>query len=250
MKKDDFRRMAQDPKFIPGIYNYCDRWCQRCAFTDRCMTFAMEREEDEREGGPPKDAREFWRRFESSLAVTQEWVADLAKEQGIEFEDKVLADLGRQQQQRHDEAENHPLAKAAFAYDELVDEWFRSGQAALQAKEEEILAQAKLGVERVKEEVIGLTDVVEIIRWYQPQIYVKLMRALDADREFEAKSGQPRNSDGSAKVALIGMDRSIAAWMRVKEFFSDQTDSILTMLVHLDRLRRATEREFPGARSF
>ena len=249
MKKDDFRRMAQDPKFIAGIYNYCDRWCERCAFTDRCMTFAMEQEEDERQGGPPRDATEFWRRFESSLAVTQELVADMAKEQGIEFEDGDLAELQRQQQ-RHDEAENHPLAKAAFAYDELVAEWFQTGHTALRAKEEEILAQAKLGVERVKEEVIGLTDVVEIIRWYQPQIYVKLMRALDVDREFEAKSGQPRDSDGSAKVALIGMDRSIAAWLGMKEFFPDKTDSILTLLVQLDRLRRATEGEFPGARRF
>ena len=249
MKKDDFRRMAQDPKFIAGIYNYCDRWCERCAFTDRCMTFAMEEEEDERQGGPPTDATEFWRRFESSLAVTQELVADMAKEQGIEFEDGDLAELQRQQQ-RHDEAENHPLAKAAFAYDELVAEWFQTGHTALRAKEEEILAQAKLGVERVKEEVIGLTDVVEIIRWYQPQIYVKLMRALDVDREFEAKSGQPRDSDGSAKVALIGMDRSIAAWLGMKEFFPDKTDSILTLLVQLDRLRRATEGEFPAARRF
>lgn len=250
MKKDDFRRKARDARYIPGIYNYCDRWCERCAFTDRCMTFAMEPEEDEREGGLPMDAKEFWRRFESSLAVTQELVAEMAKEQGIAFEEEELAELGRRQKQRHDEAENHPLARAAFAYDELVDEWFQTGQAALRAKEEEVFAQAKLGVERVKEEVIGLTDVVEIIRWYQPQIYVKLMRALDADEDFEAKSEQPRDSDGSAKVALIGMDRSIAAWLRMKEFFPDKTDSILTMLVQLDRLRRTTEGEFPEARRF
>ncbi len=250
MKKDDFRRMAQDSNYIPGIYNYCDRWCERCAFTDRCMTFAMELEEDERQGGPPKNADEFWRRFESSLAMTQEMVTDMAKEQGIEFEDHELTELGRQQKQRHEEAKNHPLARAAFAYDQLVDDWFRTGQADLRAKEEEILAQAQLGVERVKEEVIGLTDVVEIIRWYQPQIYVKLMRALDADKSFEARSEQPKDSDGSAKVTLIGMDRSIAAWLRMKEFFPDKTDSILTMLVQLDRLRRATEREFPDARRF
>ncbi len=250
MKKDDFRRMAQDAKYIPGIYNYCDRWCERCAFTSRCMTFAMEQEEELQQGSPPKDAKEFWRRFESSLAVTQELVTDMAKEQGIEFKEEELAELGRQQKQRHDEAENHPLAKAAFAYDELVDDWFRTGQAALRAKEEEILVQAQLGVERVKEEVVGLTDVVEIIRWYQTQIHVKLMRALDADKAFEAKSEQPKDSDGSAKVALIGMDRSIAAWLRMKEFFPDKTDSILTMLVQLDRIRRATEGEFPDARSF
>lgn len=250
MKKDDFRRMAQDPKFIAGIYNYCDRWCERCAFTDRCMTFAMEQAEDERQGDRPKDAKAFWKQFELALSATGEMVTELTKQHGIQFDVDQLAEFNRKEQQRHEDAENHPLAIAAFAYDEAVDEWFTNGQDALRAKEEEILAQAQLGVERVKEEVVGLTEVVEIIRWYQPQIYVKLMRALDADKEFEAKSDLPKDSDGSAKVALIGMDRSIAAWLRMKDFFPDKTDSILTMLVQMDRLRRATEREFPDARGF
>ena len=27
--------------FILGIYNYCDRWCETCAFTSRCRVFAV-----------------------------------------------------------------------------------------------------------------------------------------------------------------------------------------------------------------
>jgi hypothetical protein len=132
----------------------------------------------------------------------------------------------------------------------MVDQWFKTGESALREKEEEILEQAKLGVTKVKEEVASLTDVVEILRWYQHQIYVKLVRGLDADKEAEATNEFPKDSDGSVKVALIAMDRSIAAWLRMKEFFPDKTDSILTMLVHLDRLRRAAEKEFPDARKF
>ena len=41
MDKDWIQCMAKNPDFIPGIYNYCDRWCERCAFTARCMNFAM-----------------------------------------------------------------------------------------------------------------------------------------------------------------------------------------------------------------
>src|ERR1044072_83550 len=26
--------------FIVGIFNYCDRWCDACAFTSRCRLFA------------------------------------------------------------------------------------------------------------------------------------------------------------------------------------------------------------------
>jgi len=60
----------------------------------------------------------------------------------------------------------------------------------------------------------------------------------------------PKDSDGSAKVALIAIDRSIAAWGQMREHFVEHRDDILDVLVHLDRLRRKTETLFPDARVF
>jgi hypothetical protein len=37
MDRHGLLKLASDPKFIPGIYNYCDRWCERCRFTSRCL---------------------------------------------------------------------------------------------------------------------------------------------------------------------------------------------------------------------
>jgi hypothetical protein len=250
MKKDDLRKPARTPNFIPGIYNYCDHWCERCAFTARCRTFAIEQEANRREGGPPRDTAAFWKRFEASLKQSKKMVLDPAKERGITFDPAGMEEIGREKEERSRAAKKHPIARAALKYIKMVDHWFKTGESALREKEEEILEQAKLGVTKVKEEVASLTDVVEILRWYQHQIYVKLMRGLDAHKEDEATSKFPKDSDGSVKVGLIAIDRSIAAWLRLKEFFPDKTDSILTMLVHLDRLRRAAEKEFPDARKF
>jgi hypothetical protein len=55
---------------------------------------------------------------------------------------------------------------------------------------------------------------------------------------------------GSAKVALLGIDRSIAAWAILRQGFPDQSDQLLEILVKLDRLRRTGEIKFPEARSF
>jgi hypothetical protein len=250
MKKSDLQRLTRNPKLIPGIYNYCDRWCERCAFTERCMNFAMQREEDRQAGGPPRDMAAFWKRFEASLKLTKEMVLDMAKERGITFDPAEMDEIGREEERRSRAAEKHPIAKGGRKYIRMVDQWFKQGEAALRDKEQEVLTQVKLGVAGVKEEIASLTEVVEIIRWYQHQIHVKLMRGLDADEEYEAASEFPKDSDGSVKVALIAMDRSIAAWLRMKEFFPDKTDSILALLVHLDRLRRAAEKEFPEARKF
>ena len=39
--------MSAEPDMIPGIYNYCDRWCERCAYTSRCLQYQIESEEDQ-----------------------------------------------------------------------------------------------------------------------------------------------------------------------------------------------------------
>lgn len=41
---DHGRESGNDERdFISYIHNYCDRWCERCAFIDRCMSYALER---------------------------------------------------------------------------------------------------------------------------------------------------------------------------------------------------------------
>jgi len=174
-----------------------------------------------------------------------------AKERGIEFDPKELEAIGRQADRRRRRAEKHPLARAASNYGSMTDRWFKDEKALLFEKEEEVRTKARLGVASVREEVASLTDVVEIIRWYQHQIYVKLMRGLNHDPGRDTNAADvPNDSDGSVKIALIGIDRSIAAWARMKDHFPEKTDDILNFLLHLDRLRRAAEEEFPNARKF
>ena len=54
MDKERMDDLAGDPRFIPGIYNYCDRWCEHCELTSRCLNYAMGQEEagDSRNTGP------------------------------------------------------------------------------------------------------------------------------------------------------------------------------------------------------
>jgi hypothetical protein len=70
------------------------------------------------------------------------------------------------------------------------------------------------------------------------------------DEEFEIQNGFAKDSDGSTKIALIGMDRSISAWGKMLKCFPDQKESIIEIISHLDCLRRRTEKKFPDARAF
>jgi hypothetical protein len=105
------------------------------------------------------------------------------------------------------------------------------------------------------EEAERLVDAREIIHWYQYQIAVKTIRALSSrieEREFEMEEPDPnpRDSDGSAKVALLGIDRSIAAWRLMQLSVPDRSDTIVPMILQLERLRQRTEKQFPNARDF
>ena len=51
-------------------------------------------------------------------------------------------------------------------------------------------------------------------------------------------------------MALLSIDRSIGAWGILRAHFPQEEDSILDILVHLERMRKAIEKAFPDARAF
>jgi hypothetical protein len=65
-----------------------------------------------------------------------------------------------------------------------------------------------------------------------------------------AKDPIQNDSNGKAKVALIAIDRSIAAWGRLSLLLPEKAGGIMPTLSHLEALRRHTEQTFPHARDF
>ena len=95
--------------------------------------------------------------------------------------------------------------------------------------------------------------------WYHTLIPPKLVRAVGDLAEPVPDEGETakiiretRDYDavGSGNVALIAVERSIAAWMRLRETLPAQEDAILDLLVILDRLRRGIRSAIPGAEAF
>lgn len=151
------------------------------------------------------------------------------------------------------------LPGEAMKYIKAVDDWFKDHEGEFEEKQLVLqsIENMKLPGVDPAAKAADILDCVDIVRWYEHQIYVKIRRALsgapdDEDDESSAPEDEflPSDSDGSAKVALIGMDRSIMAWGKLRGHFPDESDAILTILVHLDRLRRNAEKRFPKARAF
>jgi hypothetical protein len=90
------------------------------------------------------------------------------------------------------------------------------------------------------------------MRWYQYFIGAKVMRAIQGNIEEKEEGCDefPSDSDGSAKIALIAIDRSIAAWAVIQHYIIDGNREVIDVIAFLDGLRQAVEETFPNARSF
>jgi hypothetical protein len=252
-------KLARDPKFISGIYNYCDHWCERCSLSHRCLTYAMECADDDGDPAARDIANQkFWDKLHRNFRETLEMIQADAKKRGIDLDDSKLgaAVARRQSAERRQTAKNLPLARVAKAYISTTNKWFDRAKPLLEAKVDELKTQVELEIGDPGGDAEKLSDFTDVIRWYQHFIYVKLCRAIsghareDMEMDEELKSF-PKDSDGSAKIALIAMDRSIAAWSGLREALGgDDGDSILDLLAQLAKIRLETEKMFPKARAF
>ena len=238
--------LARNPDLISGIYNYCDRWCERCPLSSRCLLYASELE-DEDQSPESRDIQNeaFWKKLSSIFQETQEMLKEWADEAGVDLNEiKEEDELHLRRRRRH--ADNHALAKAGKKYANVASDWFRQFD---QFEEVSDLAPTDTEVE----EADRMVDAREIIHWYQYQIAVKTIRALSSrfeETEFDEVDDDQRDSDGSAKVALLGIDRSIAAWRLMQMSIPERSESIVPIILQLERLRQRTERQFPNARGF
>src|SRR5258708_39751461 len=70
------------PQLISGIYNYCNQWCERCPFTERCLTFRDIRQYEAR-NSDRSVVEHAHDSFEQTLALMGGW----CEKQGIDFEE-------------------------------------------------------------------------------------------------------------------------------------------------------------------
>jgi hypothetical protein len=267
MHKNELRELVRSGDFILGIYNYCDRWCERCPLTARCLVYATERADDvatDPEAHDINSAR-FWSRLESMFQEAHEMILEWAEEAGVDV--AAIEDEAAGRDQQRQDAKQHDLSLAARRYAETVQQWFTEEFAVEQHVHDDTTGKSKN-----TEEDIDVSDAIEVIRWYQFFVAAKVFRALmglddeaadetlttddilagpesDDDEEMFA-AGRNDDSDGSAKIALIAIDRSLSAWRVMQSSLPEKAESIVLMLIELERLRRTTEQIFPHARDF
>jgi hypothetical protein len=210
---------------IDFISNYCDSWCDRCAFTQRCSAFAA-RTAIAMCGGDVEAGLE----LALGAPPSAEPDGELPAEQDLE-------EFDREYDERNARVDASPITPAAHAYAILAHRW---------------LVETVESFERVRDPVVH--DALDVIAWDHILIGAKLHRALHGRDEYQhgERCGHehPIQNDwnGSAKVALVSIERSEAAWRVVASCTPGDTPAM--MADHLAQLLAEVEQAFPHARQF
>jgi hypothetical protein len=239
-------RIATDTAdVIEDMHLFCDRWCTRCGMAAKCrMALAW-----------PAGGFEPVQTTEATVGLFQFLQVQFQKSARLwESRAAVCGNAPGRAASGTRRSHEHPLFLEAQRYATLVSDWFRDEEpwfdgrhTALEVHELAGLPQATFA-----EATLEIRAAAESIGWYQFDMADKLQRAIEA---MECPIADSRNStrstvDGLAKGALVAIDRSIGAWLRLKRYRADLPDSIFPLLVQLDHLRRSVDDIFPQARFF
>jgi hypothetical protein len=253
MNKDLLYALIQNPNLIPGIYNYCDGWCERCDFTSNCLNYKMMAEGVPDLKSTNSEASSSMHNLDEMFQLSMELLKQSAKDLGMEMPEKCNDFDVEEEEQKDDLLLKDSLMIQSDTYSDLVDKWFIEfeellfvGQISLKelfdySDEEEMSNQEK-----------QTFNSYEIIRWYQFIIPSKLFRSLRGKAQTEETGNEFYHHDSiaSGKVALLSIDKSIESWTFFMHQFPQTEDKILSLLLVLSGLRSHVEKNFPDSREF
>ncbi len=231
--KKRLKEMVNSKNIISGIHNYCDRWCERCTHTKHCTVFLMEQKEKDDDD---LNNEKFWEKLSLTFAATIEMVKESAEELGVNLNEIEIEENPAQ------EKEKTITEKIAYDYGSKVFKWLEETESLFEEKGKELLIIGE-------NKLIPLTEALEIINWYSIFIGAKTHRAFH-NQDFDFDDPIQNDQNGSAKIALIAINRSIEAFGVLLEQIPEKEDDILNFLILLSQIKNQMEARFPKAWEF
>jgi len=274
MQADEFFKLVDNPEFISGIYNYCDRWCEKCNYVNRCTVGTLEQLlQFGQVDNEPISADEFTGMLEiaTGKSIDPESIQTITMDVGFDesaAEDETFNLLNNLPESEEESAfmnemreaqmyvDAHDLNKVAHEYTVQCFKWKTTmrkyfllddtypkpkfiycGPVYLISKEDSELA----------------AEAFEVIDWFSMLIAVKLKRALHSfytdNAHFEPDNFQT-DFNGSSKVAVNGMSRCLIAYQHLQLYFPSEYQSTVNIIKLLEELKLKTYVTFPCTDNF
>jgi len=220
-----FLEIARDPRIIPGVHHYCDEWCDYCALTSRCLGFRCTREHRRAHGRGAADPT--FQTMEEAVQFTRE----LSAIEGTPTDELEMLIAGGEAAASL--CTTHTLANLAMEY-------------AIRAAQFLTTAAAP---EPATDPVPGSPPPYEVVQWFHVRIYLKITRALVAQRNTEqGRLDRREDANGCARLTLVAVERSRAALLALAAPAGEV--GIHSLIALLDGIEQSIDEQFPEARRY
>jgi len=242
-------------KFIPGIYNYCDRWCERCTLSSRCRNYEGVARLSPEEQHIDNEA--FWNGIAVSLEKAIGLLHEVALQHGHDLSaipDEEIQQYSQMLKNRDHVIGAHPLSLLSRKYQQTVTPFLKKElHEQLVDTVRRMTSQLHMGMNTEEELVYTMAKLgrcYDVIQWYCYFIGTKIQRALSGKMEDADEDHLQSDSNGSAKIAVIAIERSMGAWKHWLEGIPASEDMALPALAILSSIRRQVLEVFPDAMQF
>jgi hypothetical protein len=259
----DWLEDYDEERFIAGVYNYCDRWCERCRFSDRCYLYHQEQamfEEHVRRGEDPDDPEVVMGDVAQSMEQAMGMLQRMAEEMGVDL-NEVEDDRppsGAPARPRRDHHED-PLYERMARWSERIGAILKMVSAEIPEQGQQMVKAFESGEiedpDAAVETLSAVRDAYELLGRYRFFVAVKIARAISGWDEAEEEEEQFRedarqDSLGTAKLVHDCMGRAGQALWQIGEFHRPWLEMAMPLALEAESLRQAIDAAFPNHQAF
>lgn len=253
--------------FIPGVFNYCDRWCEKCGFVRQCRVGAIDVDDISEDN--EEVASEKVEGYEDRL---KRMMDDMPGREGTDDEDDdPIPDLSnmdlslspeeeeeyeRKEEEVTQKLDEHALTNLGTTYMDMVSEWLEEHHDGFVALGIDLHKRTNLRMVPLSPELLVLAEALDEVVWFHTMVPVKTNRAMRGKIEdphmMEELGMDPMQSDhnGTAKLVLLMLQRCNIAWETITDLEPRLADGVVPMQELLRRHEVLMREEFPDAMRF
>jgi hypothetical protein len=237
-------KTPRTPPLVPGVHNYCDRWCERCRFRTRCLVAVMhDRIDAAAARGEDLSRTDLLDELLGPYdGPPRPWLDEIDEISGAANRPPTEGEV-REMERQENELERRLAADAllldARDYGTMAERISRALAAELSSHGDAVVLAAVEAIERQ-----SLCIAAKTYRAVSGEL-----RDLIAD--YEGDDPVQSDHNGSAKIARLMVAESRECWTVLTQLGRATADGVpIRMIERLDRLDRDLALRFPRAMEF
>ena len=218
---------------IPGIFNYCDRWCERCVYSNRCLVFQKESEQkikhilkDEDPDDPTIFAQDIADNFREALETLNKMMEGMDDKIDLDEDADLDDDFEKIIEPNMEMFDLHTKSNDFFRECSI---FIKKIESHLSNRNDELMRENK--------EPKLLAEVVAVLSWYSPQILVKCKRANFSLKEINLAVDEVmrvyaiEDFNVTLKIAYLGIKKCLQVLTDLYNHMNEFSDEIINLLV-------------------